>query len=212
MTTPRTLLILSISFNLLLIVATFYFIVRTFHLSEQLVQASAIINETIKNQITDHEYRLRREQTRIHVTAQQITHLQIIETKNSSRISIADLAQRDGDNTCLYMYFSPNVCEACLYNEIGIQDSLYTQNRLNHNITILAPKYYIQNLQAKFQRLQASYNYAIVDYDSIPQNNILRLMNEPLLFRWKDKTAIDIFIPSKSNSKYSELYYNYLNE
>lgn len=207
----KTLFAAAIIVIVLLVGSNIYFIAQSGRLSAQLMQVSAIVRETAKNKVTDNEYYLRREYARIQATDDQIAGLRILAPGGSETRSLADFAAKGNDDgRRLYMYFSPNVCEACLYNEMEMQDSLHAQSRFDRKVTILASKEYAQNLRAKFQGRALSCDYAVVDYESIDPESILVTMNEPLLFRWEGDRARDIFVPSKSNRRYSEMYYSYL--
>lgn len=206
----KTLFAAAIIVIVLLVGSNAYFIAQSGRLSAQLVQVSAMVRETAKNKVTDNEYYLRREYARIQATDDQIAALRFLVSGSRETRSLADLADGDDDGRRLYMYFSPNVCEACLYNEMEMQDSLHAQGRFDRKVAILASKEYAQNLRAKFRGRALSCDYAIVDYESLDPKSILLMMNEPLLFRWEEGRARDIFVPSKSNRRYSEMYYRYL--
>lgn len=206
----RTIIVTMLAGMIVLAGTAVYFMIQSNRLSGKLVLASKLIQEATKNNLTDNEYYLRREYARIRATDERIAELKIFSVGQKDHMPIADFAGRRADARRLYMYFSPTVCEACLYNEMEMQDSLFAHGKFGLEVTILASKDYIQNLRAKFQGRKLSCDYAMVDYGALEAGSILMTINEPLLFRWDEGRAKDIFVPSKSNRRYSELYYRYL--
>lgn len=206
----KTVLFAAIFVIVLLIGSNIYFIAQSGRLSGQLVQVATLVRETARNRATDNEYYLRREYAKIQATEDQIAALRVFSVGDDFGVPMAGFVGGDNYGRRLYMYFSPNVCEVCLYNEMEMQDSLYAQGGFDRKVTILASREYAQNLRAKFQGRGLSCDYAVVDYESLDPESILLAMNEPLLFRWEGGRPRDIFVPSKSNRKYSEMYYRYL--
>lgn len=189
-----------------------YFLVQCNRLSQELVEASLLIRQAAQRNRIDREYNLKREQVRIQATDEQLSALRVVlPGEGNESILFSDFVVGRNDERSVYMYFSSNVCEVCLYNEMEIQDSLYRRGDFDNRLTILAPKDYIQNLRAKFQGRTLPCDYVVVDYESFAPGSALRIMNEPLLFRWREGRARDIFVPSKINRAYSEIYYDYLN-
>lgn len=206
MNRKNTILIGAACAVLLLVGSNIYFVAQSSRLSGQLIHVSTLLSTMTRNKIADQEYNLRREYAQIQATEGQILGLQVSLGDRAERVPLADFA-RSGR---VYLYFSPNVCEACLYNELEMQDSLHAQRLFDTPVTILASKEYIQNLRAKFQDRALPCEYAVVDYASADPESILRRMNEPLLFGWDGGRPEDIFVPSKINPTYSEVYYRYI--